>query len=86
MEEIYHAPLNYVKKLSFSETQKHELYFLKSECLYLLLTEITGYLEILKDFSNYQNEQKQILPKIPLHPKRGRRFLADSVLFFNRCF
>ena len=72
--------------MSFSETRKHELYFKQSECLYLPLTNITGHVEILKDFSNYQNEQKQILPKTPPHPYRGCHFLADSVSFFNQFF
>ena len=44
------TPPNYVQNCHYQRREKHELYFKQSECLYLPLTNITGHLEILKDF------------------------------------
>ena len=79
------APLITYKIVIFRDAKTWTL-FSNSQSAFIYLTYITGHVEILKGFSNYQNEQKTDFSQDPLHPNRSRRFLAGSVSFFNRFF
>ena len=68
-------------KLSFSETQKHELYFKQPECVYLPLTNITGHLEILKDLKIIKMSKNRFYPRPPHTPTTPIVFLADCLIF-----
>ena len=63
--------------------RKHELYFKQSDCLYLPLTDITGYLEILKDFLKLSKWAKTDFTQDPPTPQPRPLFFGWLCLIFQ---
>ena len=87
VKEIDHPPPNYVQNHHFHRRENINFIFLKSECLHLPLTNITGHFRNPKRlFKLSKCSKNRFYPRPPLHPYRSRRFWVDSVSFFNRFF
>ena len=81
-------PPNYVPNHHF---QRHKntnfIFFLKSECLHLPLTNITGHFRNPKRlFKLSKFSKNRFYPRPPSTPTAAVVFLADSVSFFSRFF
>ena len=79
-------PPNCVQNHHFQKRENINFIFLKSECLHLPLTNITGHFRNPKRlFKLSKFSKNRFYPRPPPpHPYRSRRFWADSVSFFNR--
>ena len=79
-------PPNYVQNHHFQRQENTNFIFLKSECLHLPLTNITGHFRNPKDFSNYQNLAKTDFTQDPPPPLLRPSFFGRLCLIFQPIF